>query len=103
MEACIEDTLSSLMQTNEAALTSALAPFLKGRGGIDVASYVLRSALACQFTITPPETAGDYREILGESGMMPDPGMVRDCQSFYTPAQQLRFQQHLGYANDIQE
>ncbi|MFP2822982.1 phage polarity suppression protein [Citrobacter braakii] len=103
MEACTEDALSNFMQTNGAALTSALAPFLKGRGGVDVASRVLRSALVRQLAITPPEIAGDYREILDESGVMPAPKMVRDCQSSYTPAQQLRFQQRLDYINDIQE
>lgn len=33
MEACTEAALSNFMQANAAALTSALAPFLKGRGG----------------------------------------------------------------------
>ncbi|HAI3412137.1 TPA: phage polarity suppression protein, partial [Escherichia coli] len=51
----------------------------------------------------PPEIAGDYREILDESGLMPDPGMIRDCQGSYTPAQHLRFQQRLNDINDIQE
>lgn len=79
MKTCTEDALSSFMQANGAALTSALAPFLKGRGGVDVASRMLRSALVRQLAITPPEIAGDYREILDESGVMPDPRMVRDC------------------------
>ncbi|ECB6610451.1 phage polarity suppression protein, partial [Salmonella enterica subsp. enterica serovar Emek] len=82
---------------------SALAPFLKGRGGLEVASRMLRSALAHQLAITPPEIAGDYREILDESGVMPDPLMSRDCQRSYTPAQHLRFQQRLNDINDIQE
>lgn len=103
MEACTEAALSNFMQANGAALTSALAPFLKGRGGVDVASRILRSALVRQLTITPPEIAGDYREILDESGLMPDPGMIRDCQGSYTPAQHLRFQQRLNDINDIQE
>ncbi|EBD4199927.1 phage polarity suppression protein [Salmonella enterica] len=103
MEACTEDALSNFMQANGAALTSALAPFLKGRGGLEVASRMLRSALVRQLAITPPEIAGDYREILDESGVIPDPVMVRDCQSTYTPAQHLRFQQRLDYINDMQE
>ncbi|EBA5556759.1 phage polarity suppression protein [Salmonella enterica] len=103
MEACTEDALSNFMQTNGTALTSALAPFLKGRGGVDVASHMLRSALVRQLAIIPPEIAGDYREILDESGVIPDPVMVRDCQSTYTPAQHLRFQQRLDYINDMQE
>jgi hypothetical protein len=103
MEACTEDTLSNFMQANGAALTSALAPFLKGRGGVEVASRMLRSALVRQLAINPPEITGDYREILDESGVMPDPLMVRDCQGSYTPAQHLRFQQRLNYINDIQE
>ena len=103
MEACTEAALSNFMQANGAALTSALAPFLKGRGGVDVASRILRSALVRQLTITPPEIAGDYREILDESGLMPDPSMIRDCQGSYTPAQHLRFQQSLNDINDIQE
>ncbi|HAW1466608.1 TPA: phage polarity suppression protein [Escherichia coli] len=103
MEACTEAALSNFMQANGAALTSALAPFLKGRGGVDVASRILRSALVRQLAITPPETAGDYREILDESGLIPDPGMIRDCQDSYTPAQHLHFQQRLNDINDIQE
>ncbi|OKU25283.1 phage polarity suppression protein [Escherichia coli] len=103
MEACTEAALSNFMQANGAALTSALAPFLKGRGGVDVASRILRSALVRQLAITPPEIAGDYREILDESGLIPDPGMIRDCQDSYTPAQHLHFQQRLNDINDIQE
>ena len=103
MEACTEAALSNFMQANGAALTSALAPFLKGRGGVDVAFRILRSALVRQLAITPPEIVGDYREILDESGLMPDPGMIRDCQGSYTPAQHLRFQQRLNDINDIQE
>ena len=103
METCTEAALSNFMQANGAALTSALAPFLKGRGGVDVASRILRSALVRQLAITPPEIAGDYREILDESGLMPDPSMIRDCQGSYTPAQHLRFQQRLNDINDIPE
>ncbi|HFT5306800.1 TPA: phage polarity suppression protein [Escherichia coli] len=103
MEACTEAALSNFMQANGAALTSALAPFLKGRGGVDVASRILRSALVRQLAITPPEIAGDYREILDESGLIPDPGMIRDSQDSYTPAQHLHFQQRLNDINDIQE
>ncbi|EPI8414427.1 phage polarity suppression protein [Escherichia coli] len=103
MEACTEAALSNFMQANGAALTSALAPFLKGRGGVDVASRILHSALVRQLAITPPEIAGDYREILDESGLIPDPGMIRDCQDSYTPAQHLHFQQRLNDINDIQE
>ncbi|ELK0608584.1 phage polarity suppression protein [Escherichia coli] len=103
MEACTEAALSNFMQANGAALTSALAPFLKGRGGVDVASRILRSALVRQLAITPPEIAGDYREILDESGLIPDLGMIRDCQDSYTPAQHLHFQQRLNDINDIQE
>lgn len=103
MEACTEAALSNFMQANGAALTSALAPLLKGRGGVDVASRILRSALVRQLAITPPEIAGDYREILDESGLIPDPGMIRDCQDSYTPAQHLHFQQRLNDINDIQE
>lgn len=103
MEACTEDALSNFLQANGAALTSALAPFLKGRGGLEVASRMLRSALVRQLAITPPEIAGDYREILNESGVIPDPVMARDCQSTYTPAQHLRFQQRLNDINDMQE
>ncbi|ELC6028678.1 hypothetical protein RJM76_004383 [Escherichia coli] len=32
-----------------------------------------------------------------------DPGMIRDCQGSYTPAQHLRFQQRLNDINDMQE
>ncbi|WP_250191304.1 phage polarity suppression protein [Escherichia coli] len=34
MEACTEDALSNFMQANGAALTSALAPFLRGAEGL---------------------------------------------------------------------
>ena len=101
MEAYTEDALSNYMQANGAALTSALAPFLKGRGGLEVASRMLRSALVRQLAITPPEIAGDYRVILDESGVIPDPVMVRDCQSTYTPSPHLRCQQRLDYSNDM--
>ncbi|MFK3810554.1 phage polarity suppression protein, partial [Escherichia coli] len=67
------------------------------------AALVLRRALVGQLEINPPEIAGDYREILVEAGLMPDPGMIRDCQGSYTPAQHLRFHQRLNDINDIQE
>lgn len=73
MEACTEEALSSFMQVNGTALTSALAPFLKGRGGLEVASRMLRSALVRQLATTTPEIADVYREILDESGVIPDP------------------------------
>lgn len=75
----------------------------EGTRRVDVAFRILRSALVRQLAITPPEIVGDYREILDESGLMPDPGMIRDCQGSYTPAQHLRFQQRLNDINDIQE
>ena len=103
MEVCTEDALSNFMQANGAALTSALAPLLKGIGGVDAASSMLRSALVRQLAITPPEIAGKYRAILDESEVMPDPMMVGDCQSSYTPAQHLRFQYRLDNINHIQE
>lgn len=61
------------MQPNGEALTSALAPFLKGREGLNAAIHMLRSVLVHQLAITPPEIAGDYREILDESGVIPAP------------------------------
>lgn len=103
MEACTEEALSSFMQVHGTALTSALAPFLKGRGGLEVASRMLRSALVRQLATTTPEIADDYREILDESGVIPDPLMIRDCHGTYTPAQHLRFQQRLNYIDDMQE
>lgn len=54
MEACTEDALSNFMQANGAALTSAMAPFLKW---IEVASRILGNALVRQLTITQPESA----------------------------------------------
>ena len=103
MEACTEEALSSFMQVNGTALTSALAPFLKGRGGLEVASRMLRSALVRQLATTTPEIADVYREILDESGVIPDPLMIRDCHGTYTPAQHLRFRQRLNYIDDMQE
>ncbi len=98
-----QDDLNSLDELRTLAIDVDYLDPGKGRGGVDVASRILRSALVRQLAITPPEIAGDYREILDESGLMPDPGMIRDCQGSYTPAQHLRFQQRLNDINDIQE
>lgn len=103
MEACTEEALSNFMEANGTALLSALAPFLKGRGGFEVASRLLRSALAHQLAAATPEIAEAYHEILEESGVVPDARMSSDCQGVYTPAQHMRFQQRLNRINNMLE
>lgn len=103
MESCTEDALSEFMEMNGTALASALAPFIKGRGGLDAASRMLRSALARQLAKTTPEISDSYGEILNECGLIPDPLISEDCQNTYTPAQHMRFQQRLKNLHSLQE
>jgi len=46
VDACVDNTLSNFTANSGKALTSALAPYLNGPFGLDVAARVLRSALA---------------------------------------------------------
>ena len=102
-EACTEAALSNFMQANGAALTSALVPFLKGRGGVDVAS---RYITQCSGSPAGNNTAWNCRGLSWDprrTGLMPDPGWFVIAVGSYTPAQHLRFQQRLNDINDIQE
>lgn len=60
------------MANSGKALTSALAPYLNGPFGFDVAARVLRSALAHYSELNAPELLESCREILDESGLSPD-------------------------------
>jgi len=93
LEACTEDALSGFMGEHGPALTSALAPFLNGPGGLEVAARLLRSAMAREVQRTRPAVAAAYKDALAEAGLAPEAGMLRDCQGSYTPAQHLRFAQ----------
>ncbi|MEN4518402.1 phage polarity suppression protein [Pantoea agglomerans] len=94
--ACVEDGLNAFMAENGSALTTALAPFLNGRGGLEVAAKVLRTALARQAEAGTPEPAEAYRDIIAASGLFPDATMSEDCQQGYTTAQHFRFQRRLA-------
>jgi len=94
--ACVEDGLNAFMAGNGKALTTALAPFLNGRGGLEVAARVLRTALARQAEASKPEPAEAYRDIIAGSGLYPDGTMSQDCQQGYTTAQHFRFQRRLA-------
>lgn len=96
LEACAEDALSGFMSEHGPALTSALAPFLNGPGGLEVASRLMRSAVAREVQRARPAVASAYQDALAETGLAPEAGMLRDCQGSYTPAQHLRFTQRLN-------
>lgn len=83
--ACVEDGLNAFMAENGSALTTALAPFLNGRGGLEVAARVLRTALARQAEAGTPGP-----------GLFPDATMSEDCQQGYTTAQHFRFQRRFS-------
>lgn len=94
--ACVEDGLNAFMAENGSALTTALAPFLNGRGGLEVAARVLRTALARQAEAGIPGPAEAYRDIIAGPGLFPDAAMSEDCQQGYTTAQHFRFQRRLS-------
>lgn len=96
LEACTEDALSGFMSEHGPALTSALAPFLNGPGGLEVAARLLRSAVAREVQRARPAVAAAYQDTLAETGLAPEAGMLGDCQGSYTPAQHLRFTQRLN-------
>jgi hypothetical protein len=101
--ACVEDGLNAFMAENGSALTTALAPFLNGRGGLDVAARVLRTALARQAEASTAEPAEAYRDIIAGSGLFTDATMSEDCQQVYTKAQHFRFQRRLAKLDASQE
>lgn len=96
LEACTEDALSGFMSEHGPALTSVLAPFLNGPGGLEVAARLLRSAVAREVQRARPTVAAAYQDALTETGLAPEADMLRDCQGSYTPAQHLRFTQRLN-------
>ncbi|WP_276724442.1 phage polarity suppression protein [Pantoea septica] len=96
LEACTEDALSGFMNEHGPALTSALAPFLNGPGGLEVAARLLRSAVAREVQRARPAVAAAYQDALAETGLAPQADMLRDCQGSYTPAEHLRFTQRLN-------
>ncbi|CAX61488.1 Phage polarity suppression protein encoded in CP-933I [Erwinia billingiae Eb661] len=96
LDACVEDGLNAFMADNGSALTTALAPFLIGRGGLEMAARVLRTALARQAEANRPQPAEAYRDIIAGSGLFPDGTMAEDCQQGYTTAQHFRFQRRLS-------
>lgn len=96
LEACTEDALSAFMTEHGPALTSALAPFLNGPGGPEVAARLLRSAVLREAQRVRPAVAETYQNALNETGLTPETAMLRDGQGNYTPAQHLRFQQRLS-------
>jgi len=96
LEACTGDALDAFMNAQGQALTSALAPFLNGPGGMNIAARMLRSAVAHQVQAARPVIDDAYREALSECGLMPQADMLRDCQQSYTPARHQRYQQRLS-------
>jgi len=78
------------------ALISALAPFLNGPGGLEVAARLLRSAVAREMQRARTAVAAAYQDALAETGLSPEAGMLRDCQGSYTPAQHQHFAQRLS-------
>ncbi|HDE1064424.1 phage polarity suppression protein [Klebsiella quasipneumoniae] len=96
LEACTEDALSAFMREHGPALISALAPFLNGPGGLEVAARLLRSAVAREVQRARPAVAAAYKDALAETGLCPEGGMLRDCEGSYTPAQHQRFTQRLS-------
>lgn len=69
VDACVDNALSDFMANSGKALTSALAPYLNGPFGLDVAARTLRSALAHHAELNPPELVESCRDILDESGL----------------------------------
>lgn len=99
LEACTEDALNTFMAVSGAALTSALAPFLNGPGGLEVAARILRSAVAHQAQAARPEVGETYQAVLSETGLTPEENILSDCQQGYTPARHQRYQQRLNRLN----
>ncbi|HFK7186859.1 TPA: hypothetical protein ACG0BA_002507 [Serratia odorifera] len=80
------------MANSGKVLTSALAPYLNGPFGLDVAARVLRSALAHHAELNAPELLESCRDILDESGLSPDTSMRMDASRRFTPAKHKTFQ-----------
>ncbi|EFH4083195.1 phage polarity suppression protein [Escherichia coli] len=95
VDACVDNALSDFMENSGKALTSALAPYLNGPFGLDVAARVLRSALAHHAELNTPELLESCCEILDESGLSPDASMRMDASRRFTPAKHKTFQDRL--------
>ena len=95
VDACVDNALSDFMANSGKALTSALAPYLNGPFGLDVAARTLRSALAHHAELNPPELVESCRDILDESGLSPDASMRMDASRRFTPAKHKTFQDRL--------
>ncbi|WP_370976842.1 phage polarity suppression protein [Enterobacter roggenkampii] len=95
VDACVDNALSDFMANSGKALTSALAPYLNGPFGLDVAARVLRSALAHHAELNAPELVESCRDILDESGLSPDASMRMDASRRFTPAKHKTFQDRL--------
>ncbi|PSS52854.1 phage polarity suppression protein [Enterobacter sp. FS01] len=95
VDTCVENALGDFMANSGKALTSALAPYLNGPFGLDVAARVLRSALAHYSELDAPELLESCREILDESGLSPDASMRMDASKRFTPAKHKTFQDRL--------
>lgn len=95
LDACVDNALSDFMANSGKALTSALAPYLNGPFGLDVAARTLRSALAHHAELSAPELLESYRDILDETGLSPDASMHMDASRRFTPAKHKTFQDRL--------
>ncbi|HFF3789165.1 phage polarity suppression protein [Enterobacter mori] len=95
MDACVDNALNDFMASSGKALTSALAPYLNGPFGLDVAARVLRSALAHHAERNAPELVEPCHDILDESGLSPDASMRMDASRRFTPAKHKTFQDRL--------
>jgi hypothetical protein len=95
VDACVDNALSDFMANSGKALISALAPYLNGPFGLDVATRVLRSALAHYSELNAPELLESCRDILDESGLSPDASIRMDASRRFTPAKHKTFQVRL--------
>ncbi|HEM7398590.1 phage polarity suppression protein [Citrobacter farmeri] len=96
VDACVENAINDFMAHSGQALTSALAPYLNGPFGLDVAVRAMRSAVACHAELKTPELLDSCREVLNESGLSPDASMRMDATKKYTPAKHKTFQSRLN-------
>ncbi|EHQ1177114.1 phage polarity suppression protein [Escherichia coli] len=96
VDACVENAVNNFMAQSGQALTSALAPYLNGPFGLDVAVRAMRSAVARQAELRTPELLDSCREVLNESGLSPDASMRMDATKNYTPAKHKTFQSRLN-------
>lgn len=96
MDACVDNALNDFMANSGKALASALAPYLYGPFGLDVAARVLRAALAHYAELRAPELLEFCHDILDELGLSPDVSMRIDASRRFTPAKHKTFQDRLN-------